>query len=139
MKIAFVCKNNIWRSQLAEEFFNKASKKHQAISAWFNEVAEDQKVIWSISTATWAVKDADVFGIDIRHKARNQLSKDLLKEVEKVFVLVDDIPEEYKDNPKIEIHPFVNKRNLPLEARKQIVQDIKKFAEDLAKSLDNQE
>ena len=33
MKVLFVCKSNIGRSQMAEAFFNKFSKNHKAISA----------------------------------------------------------------------------------------------------------
>ena len=138
MNILFICKSNISRSQCAEEFFNQKSKKHRAISAGISPIKEGQEIIQNIPETKNAREDAERYGLHIGNKIRKQITENLLSEVDQVYVLLDqkEVPEDIKNNPKVIMHPFKNKRNLPKEDRDQVISDIKKFAEDLAKSLD---
>jgi len=93
MKILFICKWNVGRSQIAEELFNKYSKKHRAISAGTHALRfKDQKLK---DFAYEVVKVMQEKGIDVGNKIPSQLSPELAKSSDRIIVLTDksDLPE----------------------------------------------
>ena len=82
MKILFVCRANVARSQMAEEFFNGMSKKNKAVSAGV-EVKERGKMIGEISPV--CVESMLEEGINIERKKPRQIK---FKEVKNADVVV---------------------------------------------------
>ena len=71
MKILFLCKWNLFRSQIAEAFFNKYSKKDKAISASFR--IPDRK------SHKLVIRAMQEKGIDISKKEYKKISLGIRK------------------------------------------------------------
>jgi len=102
--VLFVCKENAYRSQIAEALFNSMAKNSSAISASGTEPAKEVS------------KDAirllkKVYGIDMSNQKPKKLTKEMLRKATRVITVCDPkdcvlIPKEYKtehwDIPKFE-------------------------------------
>ncbi len=102
--ILFVCKENKYRSQIAEALFNSMTTKHHATSAAGKEPAKEVS------------KDAisllkRVYGINMSQQKPKRLTKSMLDNVDKIIILCDPkdcilIPKSYAtehwDIPKME-------------------------------------
>ena len=77
MKVLFVCKGNVGRSQMAEAFFNYQTKKHRAISAGTDSLpAYAGRKIGDISDSiVSSMKDE---GIDISDELSKQLCESVV-------------------------------------------------------------
>ena len=86
MKVLFVCKGNVGRSQLAEGIFNSLTKKHRAISA--GTIAKNKgKLVKSVSIKN--VKVLKEIGIDISKKKVKKLNKQMTDHLGKIIVFCD--------------------------------------------------
>ena len=143
MKVLFVCKSNIGRSQSAEFFFNNHAKHSTASSAGIKPIQEQERLIKDIPWAQWAITALQKYWYDMSDKARIQLTQQMIDTVDKVYILMEELeenlPEFLKNNPKVMFHSFQNTKNLGEDERDKTTQEIKKFAEDIAESLDKQE
>ena len=85
MKILFICKYNRFRSRVAEAYFKKRNKNKniKATSAGL--------VKGFLPLDNNQVKIAKRFGVNILGKPKT-FSMDMLKEQDKIIVIVDDIP-----------------------------------------------
>ncbi len=102
--ILFVCKENKYRSQIAEALFNSMTAKHHATSASGKEPAKEVS------------KDAIsllkiIYDIDMNQQKPKRLTKSLLDNADKIIILCDPkdcvlIPKSYAtehwDIPKME-------------------------------------
>jgi protein-tyrosine-phosphatase len=102
--VLFVCKENEYRSQIAEALFNSMTIKHHAISAAGEEPAKKVS------------KDAisllkRVYGINMSQQKPKRLTKSMLDNADKIIILCDPkdcilIPKSYAtehwDIPKME-------------------------------------
>ncbi len=85
MKVLFVCRSNAGRSQCAEAFFNKYSRKNTGVSAGLD-----------VSRARTAgsppggrlVKVMTQYGVDVSRKKRKQLKIGMLREAGRIVVLM---------------------------------------------------
>ncbi len=133
-KILFVCKHNVFRSRVAEEYMKKKSS-YEVSSAGLIEgdsLSKSQEIA--------ALK----FGINIPFKPRT-LSIDLIKEQDIVIVTANDIPKQIFENPlyKLEgkivfwkIKDVDNLFNPSEENSEKIVKKIIKKVDALIKKLD---
>ena len=82
-KILFVCKNNRFRSKVAEAYFKKTNKNKNVSSAGlFQGFPMDKRT----------TKTAKGLGIDLKGKPR-AMSNKLLTEQDIVIIVADDVPE----------------------------------------------
>jgi protein-tyrosine-phosphatase len=111
--ILFVCKENKYRSQMAEALFNKMTTKHHAISASGAEPADKIS-----EEAILLLKQ--VYGIDMSNQKSKRLTKSMLDSASKIIILCEPkdcilIPKNYKtehwDIPKMENINQVEKRD----------------------------
>ena len=83
MKILFLCKSNIFRSQIAEAFFNKYSKKHTSESARF--VVPDRK------NHKFIIRAMKEKGIDVSNKYSKELTKKRIESADKIILMNKDL------------------------------------------------
>lgn len=83
MKILFLCKSNIFRSQIAEAFFNKYSKKHNSKSAGF--IKPDK------NNHEFIIRAMSEKGIDISNKYSKELTKEMIDSADKIILMNDDL------------------------------------------------
>lgn len=134
MKILFVCKKNIFRSKIAEAYFNKINKNKsiRAISAGVNSkgtpLYKNEKEILR------------TFGIKFNTKF-NKVTPSLLDKQDKIIVVANDVPLRYfeGDNREIEVWRISDaKANTPKTNIKRIVSAIIKKVDKLNRSLINE-
>jgi len=103
MKILFVCKSNIGRSQMAEALFSHFNSEHTAFSAGTDvPVQNENQLVSEIDTKLVNAMNAE--GIDVTKKVRNQLTPDLVSNSDRIVSLIsfDELPEYLKNSNKLE-------------------------------------
>ena len=84
MKVLFVCKSNVGRSQMAEVIFNKLSTNHSAISVGlYPRNWENQK----INTAENIIKCMDEIGFDLRDKISKKITEEMVNSSDKIIII----------------------------------------------------
>lgn len=137
MKILFVCGANVGRSQIAEAFFNKYSKKHKAISAGqhFSETwYYGRKLKDFASDIVNIMKEK---GIDVSEKITKQLTKELADSCDKIIFLngPTEIPE-YVNKSKVIILNVPDLYQMPHKVQQEYRDKIKKIVLKLIKDLE---
>lgn len=100
MKILFVCRGNVGRSQIAEALFNDLSKNHRAISAGTKvfdkegNSAEGEK-LKDREGAKHIVAVMDEMELDVRLAERNQITERMVQDSDLIIVMAekDTLPE----------------------------------------------
>lgn len=87
MKILFVCQGNVARSQMAEGYYNHFTKTNDAKSAGVSESAP-KKYPRLIDEVIEVMKEE---GIDLSDKKVKTVTKEMVDESDKVFVLCDKV------------------------------------------------
>jgi protein-tyrosine-phosphatase len=136
MKILFICKGNVGRSQIAEMFFNKLSKKHKSSSAGthvdfhgiagkkFKEIAQDIIGI---------MKEE---GFDVSSNYPKQLIKEMADSADKIIMLAEKehLPD-YVDTKKVIFWKIQDLHLMSPEIQRNLRDKIKKLIEKLVKEI----
>ena len=128
MKVLFVCNGNVGRSQAAEAYFNRLSKKNTAISAGINTEKYGNRRLKEIS-GTVVVKCLMEDGVDISEKRSKQITKAMVEEADLVISMENKLPD-YVDK-KIIFWEIENPKGYPLEKYRGVRDQIKKKVEEL--------
>ncbi|MDE1825437.1 MAG: low molecular weight phosphatase family protein [Candidatus Micrarchaeota archaeon] len=136
MKILFVCKGNIGRSQMAEAFFASMSKHNSASSAGTNS-REDGVEGSRLGSGRWNTPDAmREIGLDVSDKASKQLTPRMVEEADKVIVIMIAeestrlLPEYVRRSGKVEqweIEDAKNNKELTFAVRDTIKKRVEKL------------
>ena len=142
MKILFVCRGNVARSQIAEAFLNHLSNgAHHAISAGVWVCDEDRRTlegqkICDLEEAKVVLDSMRETGIDVSGKIRKQLTPEMVGSADLVVVMSEDKVPDFLENcdktiywsianPKGKSLDEVNRiRNQILELVKQLLRDL---------------
>ena len=124
-KILFICGGNVGRSQCAEGFFNKMTKKHKAVSAGTEPGDKVRLVTTSI------MKE---FDIDISKQKPKALTKEMIENSDRIVVL--GTREEFPELEGVKAE-YWNIPDLPFEIseRRKVISQIKAKVENLIKEL----
>ncbi|HKZ34057.1 MAG TPA: low molecular weight phosphatase family protein [Candidatus Nanoarchaeia archaeon] len=103
MKVLFICRANVGRSQMAEALFNKYSKNHKAKSAGTHVEEKEGHTIGEKETANFVCEVMNEEGIDVRKNKRKQLTPKMVEEANKVVIITDkkDWPDYLKKSDKV--------------------------------------
>jgi len=130
MKILFVCKNNRFRSKIAEAYFNKTNKNKKIM-------AESAGLFEGISMSKRTVKVVKRLGIIMKGKPRAMSTKLLLQQ-NLVVIMADDVPKLiFKNKPVKKLIRFQikdvseNDEKGILKTTKKIIRKIDKLVEGL--------
>lgn len=107
MKVLFVCKSNVGRSQMAEAFFTILAPQHETMSAGTHVSSEGVPIS---ETADKVVKTMSKAGIDVSHNVSDQLTPEMVEAANKVVVLnaPEELPNYLRNSPKLEIWDVSN-------------------------------
>lgn len=135
MKVLFVCRSNVGRSQMAMEFYNQLCPG-DATSAGTMVDIPGQK-LKERGPAVEVVLAMKELGIDMSENIRRQLKPDMLTQYDKVVVLAEpeSIPEYLRKAPNVEIWDVEDARGKTVEQAKVIRDQIKEKVEELAKRI----
>ena len=139
MKILFVCKGNIARSQMADIIFNKLSKRHYAISAGTVVGSHEGQKIDDMDDLSdqYVIDCMKEIGLDVSEKTRKQLTKDMVEKADKIIVMaeIETIPNYLKNSKKTIFWNIENPKGKSLEEHRLVRDRIKTKVEELIKEL----
>ena len=122
MKVLFICKANVGRSQIAEAIFNNLSKEHSAFSAGLNPGKWEGK---NISSAQNVISCMNEIGYNINNKISKKIKKDMVEQADKVIVIGErDNWPTYLVNNKVEYWEIEDAKELSLEFHRKIRDQI---------------
>jgi protein-tyrosine-phosphatase len=110
MKILFLCRHNLGRSQMARALHNSFSGTNDAISAGTRANTYPEKTLGGFSEETRAMKVMREIGLDLADAPRQQITPDLAQNIDQIvsFLLLDELPEWLRNDPRIQIWQIVN-------------------------------
>ena len=134
MKILFVCKGNVARSQMAEAFFNKLSKKNRAFSAGANPGIHLGNIVGKYKDLARCMKD---IGIDISQKKSKKLTKEMIEKADVVVSLINKkiLPDYVTKSPKLKLFKVEDPGGENYEFHCKIRDRIKKYVKKLVKEI----
>ncbi len=139
MKILFVCRGNVGRSQMAEEIFNMLTQnKYETVSAGTKVRDKEGKLLKDCKGAHNVLEALKDFNIDISNKARVQLQSDMLNGVDKIVVMAEheNIPEYLKNDVRTILWDVKDPKGTDLDTHKQTMYQIKGILEEWVRTLE---
>src|SRR3989344_6713251 len=101
MKVLFVCKGNVGRSQMAEAFLEKYSSKHKVKSAGYDP---GYWVGRNLDMTKYVKVCMDEEGIDVKKKISKKINDEMVKWADKIIIFdskKQDWPDFLKSSDKI--------------------------------------
>lgn len=137
MKILFVCKWNMGRSQMAEELFNLHSSKNIGISAGTNTVPFSEQQLKDVAPLTVQVLKEK--NIDISVKCPVRLTEELAQFADNIIVITDkaNLPDYLKNSDKLIFWDIKDGEGKDYEFHVAMRNQLEKLVESLIKKLDN--
>lgn len=138
MKILFICRGNVGRSQIAEAFFRReAGDLFEVISAGTKLSGPEQPIeeIVNVDNLLNSMKEV---GLDISKKIRRQVTKEIADNSDKIILIVDDkdpIPDYLIDNPKTIRWEVSDLKGQSLESHRESRDQIEELVRSLIKNL----
>ncbi len=88
MKILFLCAANVFRSQMAEAFFNTLTKKHEARSAAL--IMPQDRI------PEFIIKAMAEEGIDVSNNKSKKINKDLVQQADIVILMHENLKKDFE-------------------------------------------
>ena len=85
MKVLFICRANVGRSQMAEAIFNSLTKDHIAISAGLNPPINWEGEL--LSKTKYVAPCMTEIGLDVSQKISKRLTESMVNESDKIIVI----------------------------------------------------
>jgi len=140
MKILFICKSNVARSQMAEAFYKKYFKNPNVKSAGYDPGNWAGK---NLDKTKYVKVCMDEEGIDVKKKISKKINKKIVDWSDKIIIFDDhkkDWPAFLRKSNKVEIWKIKDPRGGDLEVHKKVRNKIKdkirKFVKELTKSAE---
>ena len=133
MNILFICKANAGRSQMANAFFNKLSKKNKSISA--GALVNEKE---GGPLPEFVLKCMEEEGYDLSNEVRKQLTPDMVKWADKIIIMTEreNIPNYLiNESEKITFWEVEDGKGMSYEIHIKIRNKIKKLVEELIKEI----
>jgi len=126
MKVLFICRGNVGRSQMAAALFTKYSGI-KAFSAGTKIFEEKNQKIKDIPLAEPVTKFMKKEGIDVAENARIQLTPKMVQEFDKIIVMAEPetIPEYLSNSNKMEFWDIKDPKGMDDEGYEKIISQIK--------------
>ena len=131
MKILFVCRSNVGRSQMAMEFYNQLHPNDAASAG--TQVDIPGQPLSDRGFATEVLVVMREIGIDMSKNRRVQLNPEMVKKYDKVIVIAEEqaIPDWLRTENKVEIWDIEDAKNKTTEQARVIRDTIKNKVADL--------
>ena len=143
MKILFVCRGNVGRSQMAEGLFNLLTHgKHEVASAGTKVKDKDGidrngQLLKDCNGAHNVVSALGELNIDVSNKPRIQLKPEMLNGVDKIVVMAEqeNIPDYLRNDKRAIFWDVKDPKGTDLETHKKTRDQIKVMLEEWIKTL----
>lgn len=133
MKVLFVCKSNVGRSQMAETIFNNSYKRPVSMSAGLQPGEWEGK---EISLAKNVVSCMNEIGFDISKNVSKKITKEMVDKSDKIIIMEKKHwPDYLKNNPKVEYWEIPDAAGTDLLFHRKIRDQINIKVYNLIKSI----
>jgi len=134
MKILFICKANVGRSQMAESIFSKLTKKHQTFSAGVSPGSWEGK---KLSETEFVKVCLSEIGLDVNEKVSKKLTEEMVINADKIVTIVEEElwPGFLKESDKVIKWDIADPGDEDLEFHRMTMNKIEKLVISLIKSL----
>ncbi|MBP9855945.1 MAG: low molecular weight phosphatase family protein [Candidatus Pacebacteria bacterium] len=139
MKILFVCRGNVGRSQMGEEIFRQLTKgEYETSSAGTSVydkegVSQDGKKLGDLVAANEVVNSLKEIGVDAGDNVRTQLTPEMVEGADKIIVMAEPetIPDYLKNSDKVTYWEVADPKGMDQQdtnkIRDQITELVKGF------------
>lgn len=126
MKVLFICRGNVGRSQMAEALFTKYTGM-RAFSAGTKVFKNENQKIKEILLAEPVVRFMKKEGINIGKNIRTQINSKMINQFDKIIIMAEPetIPAYLSSNDKIEIWDIKDPKGLSDKDYEKIISQIK--------------
>lgn len=135
MKILFICKGNVGRSQIAEALFRKKyPDTHEAFSAGTKISGPEEPIVNLMPNIQEVLDVMNEEGIDVSKAIRHQLTEQMVDSSDKVIVIIEDeevLPEYLTKSPKLIRWNIPDPKGKDLEFTRKVKDQIKERIETL--------
>ena len=134
MKVLFVCRGNVGRSQMAEVLFNKLSK-HKSYSAGIKVNEKEGQKIKDLLSASLVIESMKDEGIDVSNNLRKQLKPEMLNKFDKIIVMAEPevIPDYLINKDHVEFWTVKDPKGMDKKEHEKVVKQIKNLVRDFIK------
>lgn len=143
MKILFVCRGNVGRSQIAEALFNNLSKNHKAISVGtkvFDKEgnSKDGEKLQDREGAKHIVAVMDEIDLDVRLAERNQITENTVNNSDIVIVMAEKetLPEYLLTSDKVRYWDIGDPKNQTLEEVRMTRDTLNNLVKELVAEIE---
>ena len=144
MKILFICRSNVGRSQMASALFNKVAPGCEVKSAGIQVMdkdgnSRDGQKLKDLSAAEHVIGVLKEEGIDAEEFVRRQLTPEMAEWADKIVVMAEPetIPDYLKDSPKIAYWDVKDPKGTSFEIHRETKEKIKELVNELRYSVNN--
>ena len=144
MNILFLCRGNVFRSQLAEYFFKELTKKHNVQSAGIDfKKKYDMPLKELYQKYSQTRKIVERYSLKLTNQRPKKITKEMIEKADKIIAILENekcIPKYLKNNKKlifwkVEDGIDENKKIKPLQNHYKIVKAIRKLVKDFIKNI----
>jgi len=137
MKVLFICKSNVGRSQMADAFFNDSSNDHVAISAGTHVKPENdgQPISKTRYKVIGCMKEV---GFEVESNIMNQLTKEMVDESDIVVAITpkETLPEYLQTSSKLRVWDIPDASGTDMDFHRKVRDMVKKGVDELVKEID---
>jgi arsenate reductase len=136
MKILFICRGNVSRSQMAEAYYNHFTKSNDAASAGILDFTS----LKYGHPAEEVIKVMKEDGIDISKQIVKFITEEMVNKADRIFVMCErkECPEFLLNSNKITFWDINDPYDTSLENHRRIRNEVKKHVKQLIKNSENE-
>jgi arsenate reductase (thioredoxin) len=135
MKILFICKGNVGRSQIAEALFRKKFDDAHEVASAGTALSGPEQPIGELMPNIKEVLDVmNEEGVDVSMYVRNQMTEKMVEDADKVVAIVEDevvLPEYLSHSPKLIRWNVEDPKGKDLDTTRKIKDQIKQLIDTL--------
>lgn len=104
MKILFVCRGNVGRSQMAEALFRKHDRKGYEVISAGTKLSGPEELLSNLPLAEYVLTVLKEDGADVSTVMRNQVTPEMAVSADKIVLVIDEndpVPDYLLNDPKV--------------------------------------
>ncbi len=128
MKILFICKGNVGRSQFAEALFKKYAAVDHSVFSVGTTLSGPEEPLSQIPSIENVIETMKEEGVDVSNNYRNQLNESMVNDADIVVLMADSfdpVPGYLLNNEKVIRWNVDNPKGMDLAGHKRVKNEIK--------------
>lgn len=135
MKILFVCRGNVGRSQMAAALLQKYTDNRLEVASAGTKLSGPEQPIGELMPATNEVIEVmNEIGVDVSNNLRRQITEEMATAYDRIILTVDDndpVPEYLLNNPRVVRWDVPDPKGKDLEFTRGVREQLSKLVKRL--------